>query len=196
MDTSLLAERVREYRKYTGLNMTLFAERIGVSYKVLSRLERGGEILQESRDIFISALNIRNIKPGEIQCWPDGRRMKKSTATATLAAIELSPPLDGEVTRLLMAANRYDQLTLSWARSTGRFEDARITRALIKRVISGLSVPVSQVSILTYCLMVGLVQGIMLRDGVLTITEVLEDQNTFYYVPPQPTVGKVHATSV
>lgn len=195
MELSLIAHRIREYRKYTGLNMTLFAERVGVSYKVLSRLERGGEILQESRDILIAALNIRNIKPGEIQCWPDGRRMKKSTATATLAAIELAPPLDGEVTRLLDAVKRYDQLIISWSRSKGRIAEARIIQALIKRVIEGLTVPVPQVSIQTYCMMIGLVQGMMLRDGILSITEVLEDQNTFYYVPPKQVVGKVHAAS-
>lgn len=195
MELALIAQRIREYRKYTGLNMTLFAERVGVSYKVLSRLERGGDVTQESRDILIAALNIRNIKPGEIQCHPDGRRMKKSLATATLAALELAPPLDGEVTRLMDATNRYAQLVDSWARTTGRFEDARIPRALIKRVIQGLSVPMPQVSIQTYCMMIGLIQGILLRDGVITITEVLEDQNTFYYVPPQPTVGKVHVTS-
>lgn len=194
MDTSILAEKIRDYRKYTGLNMTIFAERIGISYKVLSRLERGGEIKGESREICIAALNDRLIKPGEIQCWPDGRRRKTPLPNTTPASLELAPPLESEVTLLLATANRYDQLVYSWSREKGRLEAGRVIRTLIKQLVDGLSLPISQVRIQTHCMLIGLVQGLMLRDGIIDITEVFEDQNTIYYVPPKPVVGRVYDT--
>lgn len=190
MEIKQLAREIRAYRKYTKLNKSQFAERIGVNSRTLSRLEDGEHILMETRQPFINALENKTIKPGDMPTTAVGRGAKRVVnSDPRFAVMDLPPPLGAELTQLIDTAKRYRQLIITWGKTHGRPTMAARMIKLVAQLIIELERPKSNVPKQRHCMMLGMMQGFMIKEGVITIDEAFDDQNTLYYVDQSPKKG-------
>lgn len=190
MELALIAHRIREYRKFTGLNKSQFAEKVGVAFKTLNHLENDKGVSPESRKLFIAALTNKTIKPGDVPTYADGRRITKHpSAKVTPADLALPPAFVNEVDRMKGLITDYQSILRVWARTTGRTAIATNMLKLLDGIADGLGKPKLKIPIQRHCMILGVVQGFLVKEGVLCITRVIEDQNTLYYVDPNTPGG-------
>lgn len=182
MELSDLARGIREYRAYTGFNKSLFCKLIGTNTKALNRLENNEFLLMDTRLPFINALLKKTLHPGSVPVAACGRTLKSEAADAAFAALYVPPPFSTELCQVIETAKRYQTLILGWGKTSGRYTSAGRMNLLIAGVIEELERPRSAVPIQRHCMLMGMVQGFMIKEGVFTIEEALEDQNTLYYV--------------
>lgn len=186
MDLKELSRQIKEYRAYTKMNKSLFCKLLGVSPKTLTRLEDGDHILVETRQPFINALNNKTLHPGMIAVATNGRPLKNADVESAFAKINLPLPLGIELTNLIETAKRYQQLIVSWGKTNGRPTMASRMLKVTSQLVLELERPNSNVPKQRHCMMLGMVQGFMIKEGVITLDEAFDDQNTLYYID-QPT---------
>ena len=192
MELKELSRQIKEYRAYTKMNKQLFSKLIGASAKTLTRLEDGGHILVETRQVFINALNNKTLHPGMIQLATNGRALKGDAVESAFAKLNLPLPLSIELTNLIETAKRYQRLIVAWGKTNGRPTMANRMFKVTSQLVVELERPNSNVPKQRHCMMLGMVQGFMIKEGVITLDEAFDDQNTLYYVDQSPKKGASH----
>lgn len=192
MELKELSRQIKEYRAYTKMNKSLFCKLIGVSPKTLTRLEDGDHILTETRLPFINALNNKTLHPDMIPLAANGRALKGETVESAFAKLNLSLPLSIELTNLIETAKRYQTLIVSWGKTNGRPTMASRMLKVTSQLVVELERPNSNVPKQRHCMMLGMVQGFMIKEGVITLDEAFDDQNTLYYIDHTPKRGATH----
>lgn len=192
MELKELSKQIKAYRAFTKMNKQLFCKLIGASSKTLTRLEEGGHILVETRQVFINALNNKTLHPGMIPLAANGRALKGDTVESAFAKLNLPLPLSIELTNLIETAKRYQRLIVAWGKTNGRPTMANRMFKVTSQLVVELERPNSNVPKQRHCMMLGMVQGFMIKEGVITLDEAFDDQNTLYYVDQSPKKGAVH----
>jgi DNA-binding XRE family transcriptional regulator len=177
MDQPLLSSRIIAYRAYTGLSRAHFAKRIGVSSRSLTRLEEGQKLAKSTCDPFVAALKKRDVHPG--QPLPALGRKKQESQ---FAKVELPVSIKDEQYALTDLTHRYKVRLEAWQKSypaKGAVEPILVIaqQLITQQEKSPVTIPCQR-----QCLIIGMIQGMMLKEGILSITEALEDHNTLYYV--------------
>lgn len=178
MELKELAKKIAAYRVRVDMTRSQFARAIGVCTKTLARLEQGGNLGVETRKNFIRALELNALKKGD-PVKPDNRPKKESAA---FADISLPPSFGSELNKIFQTASRYQNLVQSWGKTAARKQATAMLLLAISQLITELKNPASRVPMQRHCMLMGLLQGFMIKEGVITILEALEDQNTLYYV--------------
>jgi hypothetical protein len=189
MELKELSRQIKEYRAYTKMNKSLFCKLLGVSPKTLTRLEDGDHILVETRQPFINALNNKTLHPGMIAVATNGRPLKGADVESAFAKINLPLPLSIELTNLIETSKRYQQLIMSWGKVNGRPTMAARMLKVTSQLVVELERPKSNVPKQRHCMMLGMIQGFMIKEGVITLDEAFDDQNTLYYIDHTPVKG-------
>jgi len=176
MELPLLSSRITAYRQEIGVSALRFAELIGVNVKTLRRLENGEKIFTSTQEPFIAALEKR-------QFTKDNIPEKERKPDRRFAHVTLPVSLKDEQEALTNLTARYLVRIRSWSKSNPRKGAAEPIELMAYQLMQQQEASRNRPPFQRQCLLIGMIQGMMLKEGIMTAKEALEDHNTLYYVP-------------
>lgn len=164
MSTTSLAERLSAYRKYTNLTKEPFAAALGIGAKTLLAAETGKHLSEKTVQLLEDALERYDIEPDTSPKGSPAERFKKR-----------SVPPNEERQALNTILRNYIVLTREAVKSSLTRSPLHHRHQTLLKMIVGLYRTKGIVTKHQY-LMFGVIQGVLLREGVIAVEDAVNHQ--------------------
>lgn len=173
MNLKTLATKSKAYRKKLNLNQGRYAGALGVGVETVRRLHNG-EVIS---DALIKKIN-ETIDEDAIKPYVHQR----DNELTGFANLPLAMSLDDEREMLATLAGRYLGLVNTHRRSGVSTYDLGTMAITLEGLVTTLKLHDRSIPMQRHCMVLGLIQGLLVKKGIITMDEALHDHNTLYYV--------------